>query len=60
MFTGSDRGAKAMAIAFNLIETAKLSGVEAQAWLSIVLSHIAEHKINRIDELLSWNYLVGE
>jgi hypothetical protein len=39
-----------------LIETAKLNGVDPQAWLTDVLSPIADHKINRIDELLPWNY----
>ena len=57
MFAGSERGGKSMAIAFTLIETAKLNGVDPQAWLTNVLSRIADHKINRIDELLPWNYL---
>ena len=57
MFAGSERGGKAMAITFTLIETAKLNGVNPQAWLTNVLSRIADHKINRIDELLPWNYL---
>jgi len=56
MFAGSQRGGKAMAIAFTLIETAKLNGVDPQAWLTDVLSRIADHKINRIDELMPWNY----
>ncbi len=60
MFAGSQRGGKAMAIAFTLIETAKLNGVDPQAWLTNVLSRIADHKINRIDELLPWNYRSGE
>jgi len=47
---------KAMAIAFTLIETAKLNDVDPQAWLTDVLGCIADHKINRIDELLSWHY----
>ena len=60
MFAGAERGAKAMAIAFTLIETAKLNGVDPQAWLTNVLNRIADHKINRIDELLPWNYLADE
>jgi transposase len=48
------------AIAFTLIETSKLNGVDPQAWLTDVLSRIADHKINRIDELLPWNYLADE
>ena len=39
-----------------LIETRKLNGVDPQAWLTDVLSRIADHKINRIDELLPWCY----
>ncbi len=45
---------KAAAVAYTLIETAKLDGVDPQAWLTDVLSCIADHKINRIDELLPW------
>jgi len=37
---------------YTLIETAKLNGVNPQEWLTDVLSRIADHKINRIDELL--------
>ena len=56
MFAGSERGGNSMAIAFTLIETAKLNKVDPQAWLTWVLDRIADHKINRIDELLPWNY----
>ena len=45
-----------MAIAFTLIETAKLNKVDPQAWLTWVLARIADHKINMIGELLPWNY----
>ena len=44
------------AIAYTLIETAKLNGVDPQAWLTDVLGRIADHKITRIDELLPWRY----
>ncbi len=57
---GSEGGGKAAAIAYTLVETAKLNGVDPQAWLTDVLSRSAEHKINRIDELLPWNYGAGE
>ena len=56
VFAGSEGGGKAMAIAFTLIETAKLNDVDPQAWLSWVLERIADHKINRIDELMPWRY----
>jgi len=63
--TTTDDKSKEAAAAFiaaslrNLIETTKLNGVDPQAWLTDVLSRIADHKINRIDELLPWNYLAG-
>jgi transposase len=56
LFVGSAGGGKSAAIAYTLIETAKLNGVDPQAWLTAVLGRIADHKINRIDELLPWRY----
>jgi transposase len=56
LFVGSEGGGKAAAIAYTLIETAKLNGVEPQAWLTHVLARIADHKITRLDELLPWCY----
>ena len=47
---------QAAAIAYNLIETAQFNTVNPQAWLTDVLSRIADHKITRIAELLPWNY----
>lgn len=56
LFAGSEGGGNSAAIAYTLIETAKLNGVDPQAWLSDTLARIADHKINRIDELLPWQY----
>jgi transposase len=56
LFAGSERGGRSAAVAYTLIETAKLNDVDPQAWLTHVLDRIADHKINRIDELLPWNY----
>ena len=56
LFAGSERGGRSAAIAYTLIETAKLNGVDPQGWLTDVLSRIADHKITRIDELLPWCY----
>lgn len=56
MFVGSEKGGKAAAIAYTLIETAKINNVDPQVWLTDVLSRIADHKINDIDALLPWNY----
>ena len=55
LFVGSQTGGKSAAIAYTLIETAKLNGVDPQAWLADTLACIADHKINRINELLPWN-----
>jgi len=55
-FAGSEGGGKAMAIAYTLIETAKLNNVDPQAWLTDVLGRIADHKITRIEELMPWSY----
>ena len=56
LFAGSERGGRSAAIAYTLIETAKLNAVDPQAWLTDVLSRIADHKINRLDELMPWRY----
>ncbi len=56
LFVGSEGGGKAAAIAYTLIETAKLNRVDPQAWLTDVLGRIADHKITRLDELMPWSY----
>lgn len=56
MFAGSKGGGEARAIASTVIETAKLNGIDPQAWLTWVLGRIADHKINRLDELMPWSY----
>lgn len=55
MFAGSDSGGERAAAMYTLIGTAKLCGLDPQAYLQYVLERIAEHPINRIDELLPWN-----
>jgi transposase len=56
LFVGSEGGGKSAAIAYTLIESAKLNGIDPQAWLTDILSRIADHKITRLDELLPWHY----
>ena len=56
LFVGSEGGGEAAAIAYTLIETAKLNGVDPQDWLTWVLAQIADHKITRLNELLPWRY----
>ena len=54
LFVGSLTGGRAAAIAYTLIETAKLNGVDPQAWLADMLACIPDYKITRIDDLLPW------
>jgi transposase len=56
LFAGSDAGGANAAILYTLIETAKLTGIEPYAYLCDVLGRIADHPINRIDELLPWRW----
>jgi transposase len=56
LFAGSDRGGQRAAALYSLIVTAKMNGVDPQAWLADVLARIAEHPAHRIDELLPWNW----
>ena len=55
LFAGADSGGERAAAMYSLIGTARLNGVEPQAYLRYVLDRIADHPINRIDELLPWN-----
>ncbi|HEY9199736.1 MAG TPA: IS66 family transposase [Gammaproteobacteria bacterium] len=55
LFMGSDAGGERAAALYSLVETAKLNGLDPEAYLREVLGRIAEHPINRIDELLPWN-----
>ena len=55
LFCGSDRGGVRAAAMYTLIGTAKLNGVDPQAWLADVLGRIAETPQSRLDELLPWN-----
>jgi transposase len=57
-FAGSDRGGERAAAIYTLIETAKLNGVDPQAWLADVLARLPDHPAKRIDELLPWNWKI--
>jgi transposase len=56
LFCGSDRGGERAAVMYSLIVTAKMNDVDPQAWLADVLARIAEHPVQRLDELLPWNW----
>jgi len=56
LFAGSDSGANRAAAMVTLIATAKLNGVDPQAWLADVLARIAAIPQSRLPELLPWNW----
>ena len=55
LFCGSDAGGERVAAMYSLIGTAKLNGLDPQAYLRYILERIAEHPINRVEKLLPWN-----
>ena len=56
LFCGSDRGGQRAATMYSLIVTARMNGVDPQAWLADTLARIATHPAHRLDELLPWNW----
>jgi hypothetical protein len=59
LFAGSDAGGERAAAIYSLIGTAKLNGLDPEAYLRNVLSRIADHPINRIEELLPWHLVTN-
>jgi transposase len=56
LFCGSDRGGQRAAAMYSLIVSAKMNGIDPQAWLADVLARIAAHPAHRLNELLPWNW----
>ena len=51
LFAGSDEGGRRATAAYSLIETAKLNGIDPEAYLRDVLARIADHPINRVAKI---------
>lgn len=60
LFAGSDHGGERAAATYSLIETAKLNGLDPEAYLRDVLTRIADHPITRVAELLPWNWQAAQ
>jgi hypothetical protein len=56
LFAGSDAGGRRAAILYTLIETCRLNDIDPEAWLADVVARIADHPINRLDDLLPWKW----
>ena len=41
---------------YSLIGTAKLNGIDSEAWLRYVLAHIGDPPVNRVDQFLPWHF----
>ena len=58
LFAGSDGGGRRAAILYTLIESAKMNGLDPESYLRTVIARIADHPINRLDELLPWQIVI--
>ena len=57
LFIGSDQGGERAATLYTLIETAKLNGLDPEAYLAQVIDRLARgHLASKLGELLPWNY----
>jgi transposase len=55
LFAGADSGGERAAAMYTLLGTAQLNGLDPEAYLRHVLERLADHPINRIEQLLPWN-----
>ncbi|MEA5163536.1 IS66 family transposase [Cereibacter johrii] len=56
LFAGSERGGQRAAFMYSLIGTAKLNGIDPQAWLADAIARISDLPVSRLPELLPWNW----
>ena len=55
LFLGADSGGDRAAAMYSLIGTARMNGIDPEAYLRYVFTHIADYPINRVADLLPWN-----
>ena len=61
MFVGSDRGGDRAAVFYTLIETAKLNGLDPEAYIAAIINRMATgHASKKLDALLPWNFKLAE
>jgi len=56
LFAGSHEAAKRSGMLYSLLGTCKMHGIEPYGWLKEVLQRIADHPINKIQDLLPHRY----
>jgi transposase len=54
LFASADCGGERAAAIYSLVGTAKLNGIDPEGYLRYVLTHIADHPINHVLDLLPW------
>ena len=60
LFLGSDLGGERAAVLYTILETAKLNGLNPETYLADIIDRMAKgHPINRLGELLPWNWTAG-
>src|SRR5690554_1291826 len=55
LFAGSHNGAKRSAMFYSFFACCKLNDIEPLKWMQYILENIAEHKVNKLHELLPNN-----
>lgn len=57
LFLGSEAGGDRAAIIYTVLETAKLNGLDPEAYLANIIDRMAKgHPATRLNELLPWNW----
>jgi hypothetical protein len=59
LFAGSDAGGERAAAIYSLIETARLNGLDPQAYLADVIARIGPRPARRLADLLPYNWQLG-